>query len=159
MGGTLFYKYNGNMSILPINVSNTAPVSLKILNDLETEGMMTIITDAKIDIRDTNQFFMSFDDVIHHHYFGKGLGGITIQGLILPDCQGNLPGVNTLFDKIGKMRGKAQVLSVGSKTFNCVLVDSTLTFASEPLTNVIFQLNFAMINHNLKSPKPDNITC
>ena len=158
MGATLFYTYAGNTSVLPINIGAT-PVRVQSLQGLENAGNVTIITDSQINMRDTNQFFMSFDDKIHHYHFGKGLGTISVQGLILPNCKGELAGVKALFQKIGKMRGKTETISVGSHTFTGVLVDSTVTFSGEPMTNAVFQINFAMIDHSIQANAAPKTAC
>lgn len=159
MGATLFYKYGNGMSVLPINVGKTNPVSLEDLDSLEEAGLVTIITDARVSLKDTNQFFMSFDDKIHHYHFGKGIGGIMIAGLILPNCDGELVGVKDLFDSIGNMRGQVKKISIGSAWFTGVLMESDITFSGEPMTNAVFQLSFAMLDHSIQSNIQDNRAC
>jgi hypothetical protein len=159
MGGAIFYKNKGGMNVLPYNQATTLPIEMNLLDALEAENLVSIITDIQINLRDTNQFFMSFDDKIHHYHFGKGLGSIAVQGLILPNCDGELPGVDRLFQNIGLMRGTDHELSIANTTFTVVFVDSTITYSGDPMTNAVFQINFAVIDHSLPTTTNLNKLC
>ena len=70
-----------------------------------TNGML-IVSEVAFQVRDTIQYFLTFDDLITYYYFGKGLGTMTVSGSILADCSGTWGLYNNFMQYLGKLRGE-----------------------------------------------------
>ncbi len=158
--GAIFYSYSNNNMFKTSVSSSTAPAFIEIFNNLVNKDNMCIITQIGINITDTVQFFHSFDDFIHYYWFGKGVGQITISGMLFMNCDtGDMPGVKTLLTIVGQNRGKEIKCGLGTFGFTGVMTDCRLDVVSEPETMVQFSLNLAMISHTLNTPPPIDPKC
>ena len=120
---------------------------------------MAIITNVQVNNSDIIQYFMTFDDVINYFYFGKGLGTMTVNGMIFSNCDGNMPGVGRFYARVAANRGREVVVSLGGAVFKGVISNfSTSTLADpEPVTE--FQLTISMTSHGLGSSRNFESTC
>lgn len=158
--GALFYSY-GNGGIFKNSVgSTTSPAVIDIFADLASKDNLCVITQIGVTLSDTVQFFLTFDDLIHYYWFGKGVGNITCQGLLFLNCDsGDMPGVEALLTAVGEKRGQEVQCSFNAFAFTGVLLDCNITMISEPETMASFTANFAMIDHTLQPPKPKQPAC
>lgn len=148
----IFYNYSDDNMFKNSVSSGAAPISTNLFEDLQNENMLCIISQISITHNDVVQFFMTFDDFIHHYYFGKGVGSISISGMIFTNCQGGMPGLLAFYQRIANVRGKEVIMSTPGVTFTGVLLDCNVTMVAEPETMASFTANFAMVNSNLSSP-------
>ena len=68
----------------------------KIDNILGKSGL-ALYTQVSVQLAETLQYFLTFDDVIKFIHFGKGLGNITAEGILFSDCSGTIPGLPQFF--------------------------------------------------------------
>jgi hypothetical protein len=127
---------------------------------------MLIVCEVSIQNKDTVQYFLTFNDLVTFFYFGKGLGSLSISGLIAGSCltsssqfsyngPTNYPGVDQLMNVIGnQLRGKSQQITFGNTTFWCVLSSFSFKASSESsaINFVEYNLQFEIVDHTLPSP-------
>ena len=120
---------------------------------------MAIVTSVQVNNSDIIQYFMTFDDVISYFYFGKGLGTMTISGMLFTNCDGNMPGVGRLYSRIAANRGREIVISLGGATFKGVISNFSTTTVADPEPVTEFQITVSMISHSLGSSRNFQSTC
>lgn len=110
-----------------------------------------IVTEVQVQNRDTVQYFLTFDDVISYFYFGKGLGTLSISGMVFSDCNNYFGGLSSLTNQIGRIRGTTQAISFGNVVFSAVLSAFTLRSSSDvgSLNYIEFNLQMDIIDHSL----------
>jgi len=168
--GAIFYQYS-DTGILKHSVGSTAvPGSIDIFENInanaKTKGgplvskdNLCIITQIGVAMSEIVQFFPTFDDFIHHYWFGKGVGSIVCQGVLFLDCHGVFPGLSSLMTAIGEHRGEKIVCSFGDFLFTGILTNCDLQMVAEPETVLSFTINLGMTEHNLPTPKPKDPSC
>ena len=139
-GGDLFKRETGGASSL---------VSVPALDGLIGESGLAIYSDVTVQLGETLQYFLTFDDVIKFIWFGKGLGNITVNGVLFSDCSGALPGMSQYFSAFSSLRGQSTEITVGEQTFTAVVSNANLSIMAEPDTMAQFQLVFSIVNHQL----------
>jgi hypothetical protein len=139
-GGDIFKRKAG---------SGSAIVSVPALDSMMQSSMLAIYTEVSVQLGETIQYFLTFDDVIKYIHFGKGLGNITVGGMLFSDCSGNLPGMSSFFSSFSSLRGVKTDITLGGKAFTCVVTAANLTITGEPDTTAMFQLVFSVVNHTL----------
>lgn len=153
------YHYNETDEIFKCGIKVLNSVKLEFLKELLTDKNQTIITELSIQAAETVQFFLTFDDVINWFYFGKGLGTMTIQGLILTGDEGS-PGLSTFLNvSMKEMRGKTVQASVGNAIFYGVLTNFSLNLTQDPSPIIAFTLSFAVVDHNLPGNLQNTPNC
>lgn len=150
-----FHNSNGN-NIFKNSVGMGQVAVSDAFDDLNgSEGSLAIITDISINVRETIQFFQSFDDFISFYYFGKGVGAISLNMMFFLECSGQgpgntAPGIETLMTRLGGIRGTLTDFSVGNVTFSGVVTDFTVQIVSEPETHYLVNINLGMTEHTLE---------
>lgn len=152
--------YYGNNGVFKGSVgSAAAPANISVFDKLVGKDNLCIITQIGITMTETTQFFQTFDDLIHYFWFGKGLGNISIQGMLFMDCHGKMPGLDPLFKAIGQQRGKLITCTMGSILFKGVIQECNVTMVSEPETMVSFSISLAMTENSLPPAKAVKPRC
>ena len=131
---------------------NTA-VHVPFLNSIIGTSGFAIVTEVTIQNRDTIQYFLTFDDLISYFYFGKGLGSISINGLMFSDCNGYFKGINMFNSMISNIRGTTQNISFGNAVFSGVISNFTVRVSAEEANSVEFNLQLDVIDHTLTPPR------
>jgi hypothetical protein len=133
----------------PVNTS----IRIPFLNNLTSQNGFAIVTEVGMQNKETIQYFLTFDDVISYFHFGKGLGSITISGILFSDCSNNFTGVDIFNQTIANLRGTTQSITFGSRHFWCVLSAFTVrASAEEGMQNTMeFNLQMEIINHDYYS--------
>lgn len=151
--GAIFYSYGKN-GMLKNSVGPYAePAKIDFLKGLVSGDNLAIITQVGIQLNETIQFFMTFDDFIHYYWFGKGLGTISLSGFLFGKCDSaEIPGASVLLNKVGQNRGQLTTCSFAGFAFKGVVLDCNITLIAEPETHAAFSINIAMTEHNLQSP-------
>lgn len=151
-----FFHNAGNNNIFKNSVGMGEVVVSDAFDQLNGQGStLSIMTDVAINVRETIQFFQSFDDFISFYYFGKGLGSISLNLLLFLSCDGNgpgntAPGMERLMSLLGSIRGQLTDFSVGNVSFSGVVTDFTIQIASEPETHYMVNINLGMTEHTLE---------
>lgn len=150
-----FFHSNGNNNIFKNSVGMGEIAVSDAFDNLNGGDSLAIITDVAVNVRETIQFFQSFDDFISFYYFGKGVGTISLSMMLFLECGGNgpgntAPGLERLMSRLGGIRGTEIDFSVGNTSFSGVLSDFTIQIVSEPETHYLVQINLGMTNHTLE---------
>ena len=162
----LFYQYS-DQNILQMSVSSVAasPFKCDLFDGLfDTKTYAMIFTELGVQLNETIQYFLTFVDVIHYYYFGKGLGQITVRGVMFEQCNNgkstsSIPGFDELWRLLGTKRGQTVNLSFRTASFDCVLMDYSFMQVAEPENMVNFSVGLAVINTvTWPSPQP-NTAC
>ena len=106
-------------------------------------------TDVTLQLGETLQYFLTFDDVIKFIHFGKGLGNVTANGILYSNCESDIVGLPKLLGAIGDLRGKETSIVIGGKVFVSVLSSASVSIMGEPDTMANFQVVFSVVNHEL----------
>lgn len=157
------YHYNnsatGDRDIFKSGINVLTSVRVPFLDTLLTKGNLAVITEMGIQNNETIQFFMTFDDAINWFYFGKGLGSLTIRGMLLT-CDDGTPGLPILMDDVmRKTRGRSVDVSLGNAVFRCILTSFNLNLTQDPAPVVEFTLNLSIYAHNLPARERLNLPC
>jgi len=145
----IFYSYTPANDLFLDGVVFKSPIGLGALSSISGEEAFSIVTDVGVTTMETTQFFLTFDDLISYLHFGKGVGQMTVSGLMFYDCQGNLPGAAKLYRAVGSNRGKNVTISIGGTSFTGPLVTSQSNVVSEPDTILQFTITMNMIRHSM----------
>ena len=130
--------------------SASSLITIPSLDGIVGREGLAIYTDVSVQIGETIQYFMTFDDVIKFIHFGKGIGNITANGMMFCDKDGDLPSLKKFFSSaISELRGKDVQVVVGTTTFTAVMTAAQVNVLSEPDTMAQFQVNFSIVNHTL----------
>ena len=139
-----------NTDLFKSGSSASSLVSIPKLDALVNAQGLALYTDVSVQLGETIQYFLTFDDVTKYIHFGKGLSSITVNGMMFMDCNGSIPSLDKFFSKaISQLRGTPQKLVVGSTVFTVVMSNSALTVMAEPDTMAQFQITFSVIDHSL----------
>ena len=160
------YVYNTEgADLFKGGVAVLSSVRLQFLEDLLSnltagrDGNLTIITELSMQNSETVQFFLTFDDLISWFYFGKGMGSISIRGLMLTNDKGT-PGLPVLLSTtMRNLRGQQVGVSIGNAVFSCVMTNFTLHMTQDPTPVAEFVLNLNIVDHNLPIDRPLNTSC
>lgn len=156
----IFYNLTQDKAVFKSGFPYLTPVSVDFLSEIINEDSMVIITTIGIHNNDTIQFFLSFDDLISHLYFGKGLGAITINGILFSDCDGVIPGLGKkgLYEAISTKRGKkVKVSCAGGATFTGIIVSFNTNTMAEPDVMTEFQITIQVIDQTLVPDKKEEV--
>lgn len=147
----IFYSSTGpsTANIFKSGLQINTAVSIPFLNNLIGAAGYCAVSNVSINNQDTVQFFQTFDDFISYFYFGKALGDLVINGILVTDGDGNVPGLNAFYDKISNIRGERVLISFGNVVFTCVLVGFSTTAITEPADITDFTLQLKIIDHSL----------
>ncbi len=151
--GAVFYKLSNNNIFKAGGGGGQIVHSNALFSGLLGEAsQLTLLVRMSIQCNENIQFFQSFDDVIHHYYFGKGVGQISMDLLCFLEC-GNTsaPGLHTLWGALGKVRGKEIDVAFDGIVVSGVLMDFTINAVSEPETHYIICINLGMTKNGLPS--------
>jgi len=112
-------------------------------------GGLAVYDSVSMQIGDTIQYFLTFDDAIKFIFFGKGVGSVTAEGTMYCTCNGSIPALSQWAGAVGKTRGKAVSISVGGAVVQGILTSAQVNVMSEPDTMAKFIFNFAVVDHQL----------
>ena len=133
---------------------NTA-INIPFLYDSVGPNGCSIVTEVTIQNRDTIQYFLTFDDFISYFYFGKGLGTISISGVMFSDRRGYFRGANLFNNIMAGIRGTKQLISFGNAVFVAVVSNFTIRAgADDAQSNTVdFNITMDVIDHSLVPPR------
>ncbi len=151
--GALYYQYSPGKELFKQQVG-ISPVKVDVIDSLVGKANMAIYTDITAQINETIQFFLTFDDLVKYFHFGKGLGSISISGMIFSNCEGSMPGLTKMYSILGQNRGKLITVSFGSMWFQGVMTSVSTSIVGEPDTIASFNIQLAVTNHGLSTIPP-----
>ena len=148
--GAAYYTYAGKDIFLG-DIQFQTPVSVGFLSDLYSADSLALVTNVGIGTVETVQYFLSFDDLISNLFFGKGVGSITVSGILFSTCNGDIPGLAAFYSDMGGIRGSVVTISIGKYAFSGVVQSSNIDISSEGDTMAHFSLQLGMTNHTIPS--------
>lgn len=159
MAAVYQYNLNDKSEMFKAGIQVISGVKVDFLSTLLNPESLCVITEMSMQNSETVQFFLTFDDVISWFYFGKGMGSLTIGGILLTNDKGT-PGLSTLLGTVlPELRGTAVRVSMGSATFECLLTSFTLDLTQDPSPLVRFSLMLNIVNHTLKTNRNPSRVC
>jgi hypothetical protein len=123
-------------------------ISIPKIDSIIGQEGLGIYNSASVQLAETLQYFLTFDDVIKFIHFGRGLGSINIDGTLFCNDTGTIPGAAKFIQAITALRGQPQDFSFGPLVLTGILTNIQYTIVSEPDTMVHFVVNFAIVNHH-----------
>jgi hypothetical protein len=93
--------------------------------------------------------FQTFGGLIPYIQLGKGVGQIMVTGDIYMNCQNQLPGIKTYYQKFGQMRNSKVMISLLGVTFSGIIANSTGDLAEENDTIFRFALTFQIFDDSI----------
>jgi hypothetical protein len=149
----VFITYQANDIFQYIPGDSSSLVNIENLDDLvNNEGALAIYTDIAISTSEITQFFPTFDDIIHFLHFGKGLGNITVNGILFSDCTHGIPGLTPFYQAFQSMRGKKVAVSMGGISFYANVTTSNCTISGEPDTMAQWQVSMQIVEDSMGAP-------
>ena len=139
-GGDIFQRQTGGADSL---------IYVPMLDSMIGESGLAVYTEVSVQLGETIQYFLTFDDVIKFIHFGKGLGSIIVNGTLFSDCSSNMPGLQMYFSGFSALRGQQTEITIGGRAFTVVVSNANLTIMGEPDTMAQFQMVFSVVNHNM----------
>jgi hypothetical protein len=144
-----FYTSGGNDLFQRQSGGATSLISVPSIDSMIGQTGLAVYTEVTVQLGETLQYFLTFDDVIKFIHFGKGLGNIVVNGTLFSDCSSNMPGLQLYFEGFSALRGQQTEITIGGRAFTVVVANANLTIVGEPDTMAQFQLVFSVVNHNL----------
>lgn len=159
----IFYKYSDKGMFKNSVGGGAVPLLSNVFDEFNDENNLAILTQYSVTHNEVNQFFPTFDNFVHHFYFGGGLGTISLAGVFYQGCAGNgpsgqFPGLDAMKDIISNLRGEKVKFSLGKFSFFAVLNDFNLVEVSEPETMINFTFNLTIVLNNMPS-KVKRVSC
>lgn len=124
-------------------------VSIPTVESIVSSRGLAVYNSISLQLGETIQYFLTFDDVIKYIHFGKGVGAFTVEGTMYCDCDGNLPGISRFTGAFSALRGKSVNVILGGATFTCILTQAQLAITGDPDTMAQFSFSFSVVNHGL----------
>lgn len=139
-GGDIFNSGGGGGS---------AMISIPGVDGIVSGGGLAVYDSVSMQINDTIQYFLTFDDAIKFIFFGKGVGTVTAEGTMYCTCEGAIPALGKWASAVGTCRGKPTTATIGGAGATIVLTSAQVNVMSEPDTMAKFIFTFAVIDHQL----------
>jgi len=124
-------------------------ISIPEVDNIIGSNGLAIYNNVGLQLSETIQYFLTFDDVIKFIHFGKGVGTLTAEGTLFSDCYGNIPGISKFRSAISALRGKEQKIDIGGIVVTAVMTASQVNIVGDPDTMAQFSFNFSVVNHSL----------
>jgi hypothetical protein len=139
-GGGIFGKGGGAQGL----------VTVPSVDDIvSSQGNLAIYDSVSVQVNDTIQFFLTFDDIVKYVFFGKGIGSVVAEGTMYSACEGGIPGLRACASAVGQLRGQKVDVSLGGFAVSAILTSAQVTVISEPDIMGRFVFNFAAIDHHM----------
>jgi hypothetical protein len=124
-------------------------VHIPSVEDIVGSAGLAMYDSVSVQLNETIQYFLTFDDVVKYIHFGKGLGSVQVEGTMFSDCKGTLPGLSKFQKAIGALRGKAVDLVIGTISMTAVMASVNMQLVGDPDTTAKFVFSFTVVNHQL----------
>jgi hypothetical protein len=121
----------------------------KVDEIISSKGNLAIYDSVSVQINDTIQFFLTFDDIVKYVFFGKGIGSVVAEGTMYSACEGGVPGLKACASAVGGLRGEPVDVSLGGFAVSAILTSAQVSVISEPDIMGKFVFNFAAIDHHM----------
>jgi len=151
------YTNQNKKDIFLSNVTFNSPVATAF------DGMtneLGLVTSVGMQIQESIQYFLTFDDIINYLHLGKGVGNISIEGIAYPNCAYTFPALRTFFSIVSANRGQIMKTSfIGGGAFSGPLIAASSVAQGGDGTIVSFAAQIAITSHSLGSKKAGGGKC
>lgn len=127
----------------------SALISIPQVDKIVSPGSLALYNSVSLQLGETLQYFLSFDDVIKFIHFGKGVGVLTVDGTLYGDCSGDIPAMNSFRSAVGALRGKEQPVTIGGIVVTAIMTQAQVTVIADPDTMAQFNFAFSIVDHQL----------
>lgn len=124
-------------------------ISIPEVDKIIQKDGLAVYNTIGLQLGETIQYFLTFDDVIKFIHFGKGLGTITVEGTLYGDCAGGIPGLSKFKEAFRELRGKEQKIDIGGIVIVAIMTSAQVNIVGDPDTMGQFNFNFSVVNHEL----------
>lgn len=124
-------------------------ISIPEVDKIVGQSGLALYNHVGLQIGETIQYFLTFDDVIKFIHFGKGVGAVTVEGTLYSDCSGNIPGISKFKSAITELRGEAIKIGMGGIIVTAVMTTAQINVTGDPDTMALFSFAFSIVNHDL----------
>jgi len=159
---SIFYQPIPGNDIYKSGFHYNNSINVSFLNQVITPENFAIVTDIFIQNKDTIQYFLTFDDYISYFHFGRGLGSMTITGLLFSDCKptgnddnGTYTGISAFMTMLSTIRGKVQEISFGNTILKGVVSGHSIHASAEGVGHnaMEFTLQIDITDPGLTTPE------
>jgi hypothetical protein len=109
---------------------------------------ITVYDSVSVQMGETLQFFLTFDDVTKFIHFGQAIGSVQAQGTMYSDCNGQIPSASQFSGAYNSLKGSAVSISIGGTTVKAVLNSAQLTVVNEQDIMAHFSFNFSIVQNS-----------
>jgi hypothetical protein len=124
-------------------------VNIPAVDALVGKSGLAVYDSVGLQLPETVQYFLTFDDVTKFIHFGKGVGTVQVEGTMYSDCDAKIPGTAIFRAVVSALRGRERVMIIGGVPVEAILTNSAITVLSEPDTMAHFSFTFSVVNHLL----------
>jgi hypothetical protein len=122
-------------------------LKIEAIEALVSREGLSIYNSITVQMADTIQYFLTFDDVIKYIHFGKGLGTMVVEGMMFCNTDGTVPGIAKFSAAVNKLRGTPIKFGLGPDTvLTVVMTNAQISIVAEPDTMGQFSFHFAIVN-------------
>jgi hypothetical protein len=126
-----------------------ALISIPEVDKIIGEDGLAIYNHVSLQLGETIQYFLTFDDVIKFIHFGKGVGTLSVEGTLYSNCDGNIPGLSKYNAAFHELRGSEQKIDIGGIVITAIMTTSQVNITGDPDTMAQFNFTFSVVNHSL----------
>jgi len=124
-------------------------ISIPEVDNIVQKDGLAVYNTISLQLGETIQYFLTFDDVIKFIHFGKGVGALTVEGTLYGDCYGSIPGLAKFKAALGNLRGKEQPVDIGGIVVTAIMTSAQVNLVGDPDTMAQFNFAFSVVNHGL----------
>ena len=144
-----FFTYDGGDIFKQVSGGAQDLIAIPMVDDIIGEAGLAIYDSITLQIGETIQYFLTFDDVIKFIHFGKGVGSLVVEGTLFGDCDGNIPGLAKFKTALSALRGVEQSALIGNIAVTVIMTNAQVTVVGDPDTMAKFNFTFSVVNHQL----------
>ena len=144
-----FFTYSSGDIFKQNTGSGQTLLTIPEVDNIVGEAGLALYNSVSLQIGDTIQYFLTFDDVIKFIHFGKGVGSLVVEGTLFGDCSGNIPGLSKFKQALAALRGKEQDADIGGIAVTVIMTSAQVNIVGDPDTMAQFNFTFSVVNHML----------
>lgn len=129
--------------------SASSLVTIPSVDAIVEESGLALYDSVSMQLGETIQYFLTFDDVIKFIHFGKALGSVQVEGTMFCDCEGDLPGIPKFAEAFRKLRGEKVKVVIGGIVLESVMTSASVTVIADSDTMAHFTFTFSVVSHQL----------
>ena len=84
-----FFTYSGGDLFKTSGGGGAYLVRIPQIDSLIGTNGLAVYTNGTLQLSETLQYFLTFDDVVKYIHFGKGVGSVTVEGIMFSNCFGD----------------------------------------------------------------------